>query len=1155
MLDLKQLETKLVSFWKTHRIFQTSLEQNRSKKRFVFLEGPPYTNAKPHLGHFLTRIYKDTILRFHTMLGEYVPRVAGWDTHGLPIEVATEKELGIKNKKDILGYGVTKFNQRCKTLVTAFKQAWEQMDERLGFWIDHRNAYITLDPFYIESCWWLIQRIYKQGYLKEEYRSQPYCPRCETVLSQAELGQPDAYKEVLDPDVYVKLRLRDRDEALLIWTTTPWTLPANVAVAVKPNLDYFLFDIQGEKIWAAQLPATIIGTKIRQVKGSELIGLAYEPLYPPTTVENFNQAYKVYGADFVKGDEGTSIVHIAPAFGEDDFNLGRAHNLPFINPINETGVFEFDDPLTLSTKINGLFFKDADKVIVENLQARGLIASAKLKGYRHDYPHCWRCKTPLLYYATKAWVIKTSAITAKLLKANEKIQWYPKTAKNRFYEWLKEGKDWNLSRTRFWGTPLPIWRCASCGKVEVIGSLQELAKHQTANNNYYLLRHGEAISNKKNLLSSYPEPFFNPLTPAGLAQIKALIPKLKRIGFDLIVASPLLRTKDTAELIAAELGLPINFDLRLREIDFGVLNGRAVSEYQKLKQSNYNPYSIAAEHGETLHAVRQRMIQALLDLETKYRSKKILIISHQDPLQALAGEMQGLSLRQTINNPKLQFATGELKQIEYRVLPRDEQGEINLHRPYVDELSWPCQCGGTKQRIPELADIWFDSGCAPFSSYHYPFEHKKDIDANIFYPTDFIAEAIDQTRGWFYVMLVLGWLVKQQAPYKNVVVFGFVLDQHGKKMSKSLGNVIEPEKIIEQYGADLPRFYFFHTSEVGELIRFDEKQLLDLKRNYFDLVINILNFYQLYYDRNKNTYKLKPKKTILDQWFEARLKQTYSAVYTNLAQFNPHQASRALVDLVQDFSTWWLRRSRSRFQKPLNKNDKIEALLLLEDYLRQFAIMSAPLNPFFSETIYQRLRQENSLKHSLQLSVHLEHLKPPKQLSATEQKLLEDMKKTRDIVSDILRLRKLHKVKVRLPLQRLYLDFTPAYLELIKNEVNVKEIICKQPTETTNLIASTAVVPLWLDLTITPKLKEEGLVNDFIRLIQSLRQNADLIPARKINLHLEPSNQIKRLVEANAKRIMAETNTTAIFYKAPKTFLAEFETNFEDLGPIKLWLA
>jgi isoleucyl-tRNA synthetase len=1165
MLDLKQLEEKLVSFWKSHRIFELSLEQNRNKRRFVFLEGPPFTNNKPHFGHFLTRAYKDTILRFRTMIGDYAQRVAGWDTHGLPIEVATEKELGIKNKKDIQTYGITNFNQKCKSLVTVYKQAWEQTDERIGFWIDHQNAYITLDPFYMESCWWIIQQIYKQGLLKEEHRSQPYCPRCETVLSQAELGQPDAYKEVLDPDIYVKLKLKDRDESLLIWTTTPWTLPANIAIAVNPELNYHLFDIQGQKIWAAQLPSNITGVKITSVQGRQLIGLAYEPLYPPAQLENFDNAYKVYGADFIESTEGTGLVHIAPAFGEDDFNLGKAHNLPFINPINETGEFEFDDPATLSSKINGLFFKDADRIILEDLETRGFILSAKLKGYKHDYPHCWRCKTPLLYYATKAWVIKTSVITEKLIKENDKIQWHPKTVKNRFYEWLKEGKDWNLSRTRFWGIPLPLWRCDSCGEIEVIGSLKELAKHRISKNDYYFLRHGEAVSNKKNLLSSYPEPFFNPLTPRGLGQIKALIPKLKRLGLDLIVSSPLLRAKDTAEFISSELGLPVVFDLRLREIDFGVINGKSVDDYQKLKRSDYDQYFIAPEHGETLNQVRQRMIKVILDLESKYQGRKILIVSHQDPLQALAGEMQGLSIRQTAGNPKLNFALAELKKIEYLVLPRDEQGEINLHRPYVDEFTFVCKCGGQKQRVNEIADIWFDSGCTPFSSYHYPFEHKKEIDTGICYPIDFIAEAVDQTRGWFYVMLVIGWLIKKQTPYKNVVVFGLVLDQYGKKMSKSLGNFIPSETIIEKYGADLPRFYLFYVNDVGDQTKFVEKELIDLKRNYFDLVINILHFYKLYYDRNKNSYKGKLDKNSLDLWFEARLKQTYGSVYSDLMRYNPHRAARALVELVQDFSTWWLRRSRDRFQKPKNKNEKLKTLLLLENYLRQLAIMSAPLNPFLSEAVYQELRREQSLKDRMKLSVHLEHFDLPKNLSETEQKLLEDMEKIREIVSDILRLRKLHRVKVRQPLKQLYLEvdkktfsqpqLVQDYLKIIQAETNVKKIIIgAKPISEEGFIHSEEVVPLWLDLTLTQELKEEGLVNDFVRLVQTLRHDAELTPSQKINLCLEPSIQVKQLVEANKKRILEETNTSAIFYQKPKTFLVELETTFEDLGPIKLWL-
>ncbi|MGC8981754.1 MAG: class I tRNA ligase family protein [Minisyncoccia bacterium] len=1155
---LIKLEEKILNFWRANNIFKLTLEKNKNNKRFNFLEGPPYANASPHMGHFLNRIYKDVILRFRTMIGEYVPRFAGWDTHGLPIEVATEKELGIKNKKEIINYGIDKFNKKCKELVMASKDEFEYMDDRMGLWIDHQNAYVTYDPFYMESCWWIIKKIYEKGFLKEEYRVFPYCPRCETVISQAEVGQIDAYKKVLDPNIYVKFKLKDREEYFLVWTTTPWTLISNLALAIHPEYKYFLYEIDNEKIWAIEgiderlkkllkKDIKILDEKI----GKEFEGIRYEPLYKLTDDE---KSYKVYLADFVKKEEGTGIVHIAPAFGEEDFELGKENNLPLINPINISGLFDIKEDLDIKDKINGLFFKDADKFILEDLKNKNLVLYGKLNDYEHEYPHCWRCKTPLIYYSTKNWVIKVSRIRNRLIKENEKVNWIPKEFGNRFYEWIKEGKDWNLSRTRFWGIPLPIWRCNKCGSIEVIGSLKDLGSKFKSKNRYIFLRHGEAISNRKNLISSYPEKFFNPLTENGIKKIEEVVKKIKKYKIDLIISSPLLRTLETARIISEKLNIPIITDFRLREIDFGTLNGKKVSDYHNFTGSIYEKYFRTPPEGENLEDVKKRMISVILDLEDKYEGKNILIVSHELPLRVLFGEMLALSKREVEKRNDLKLEPGELKEVEFLVLPRDENNEINIHRPYVDKFKWKCKCGGIKERIEELVDIWFDSGSAPFSVYHYPFENEKEMEK--LYPIDFILEGLDQTRGWFYTLFVIGLLIKGEAPYKNVMSYGLVLDKAGRKMSKSLGNVADPIKEMEKYGADLLRLYFLTLSDPIENKKYEEESLLSLKTNFFDLIFNILNFYRMYYVREKNRFKKPKKELLIDKWFDIRVKETYKILYESLLLYNPTKPSREIFNLVQDLSHWWLRRSRKRFQRPQNKQELIDALLKLEEYLFNISKFLAPFTPFFSEYLYQEIKNEVKNRFKTQLSVHLERFEKQKDLTKKEKEILENMRLAREIASILLMLRKTNGIKVRQPLKDAYIGrkLDPEYLELVKEEANVKDIFIGEPKNKEDYFENRKGIYVWLNKNITPELKEEGIINDFIRYIQDLRQDLDLIPQKKAIVSVEANKNLEEILRKDKKTIIKNTNLIDISFSKPKSFSIKKEFNYEDFGKVVLYL-
>lgn len=1157
---IPEIEKIIIKFWETNKIFKKSLEYNKKQKRFNWLEGPPYANAVPHIGHFLTRIYKDTVMRFFTMMGYYVPRRAGWDTHGLPIEVATEKELGFKTKKDILDFGIEEFNKKCKELVIKYKHAWEETDKRMGFWIDHKNAYITFDPFYIESAWWILKTIYKKGLLTREYNVAPYCPRCETVLSKAELGMPDVYKSVKDPDIYVKFKLKDKDEYFLVWTTTPWTLPGNLALAVNPNFDYYLFEINGEKIWSHRKIKELEEAKVlKQVKGKELEGLEYEPLFEIENLESNKNIYKVYLADFVSEEEGTGIVHIAPAYGEEDFELGKKYKLNVLNYLDSQGRFVSGYIKDLKGKIEGLFFKEGDKLIFEYLKTNNYLFKGNLDGYLHEYPHCWRCKNPLIYYATKFWVIKISQIKENLIDNYKKTKWVPPEAGNRFYEWIKEGKDWNLSRTRFWGIPLPIWVCSNCSYEEVIGSLEEFSKHFKSNNFYILMRHEKALSNEKNFLSSYPETRFNPLTRKGVLNAKRKAKSLKKYKIDLIFSSPLTRAKETAEIIGYELKIPVIFDHRLREIDLGILNGKPYDDFDKyLKDelTDKRDLNKKIEGGESLNDVRKRVLDFILEVEKNYKGKNILIVSHGAPLWMLEAEMRAINDEELKNFKVKSYEIGEYREVEFKVVPRNSDGLIDLHRPFVDNYSWLCpKCKGLMKRTPEIADIWFDSGCAPFSSYYYPRNNKSEIDKKEIFPADFICEAVDQTRGWFYTLLSVSTLIKNESPYKNVISLGFVLDKEGRKMSKSLGNFVEPWDVMEKHGADVLRYYFFYINDESDNKKFNENDLIKFKNEFFGLLFNVFRFYLFYKEGSIKNYKKPKKMETIDVWFNARLKDVYSQYLENMQNLHVHKASRLLVELLSDFSKWWLRRSRKRFQNPKNKEEFYNALLNFQDFMFEFLRMLAPLSPFVSEYLYQELKDDLSLRYNLKESIHLERLGKIIKLNVKERILLKEMEKIRKLASEVHRLRKENDIKLRQPLRTLYLKtkYSPNILEILKDEINVLEIKLGEPKNKTNFAYSSEPEELWLDLNLDENLKKIGIRNELIRIIQDLRQDAGLTPKESVGLTLNLPKILQEFISKEIGKISKSTKT--IIIKKPKVILVDKIFDFENFGNVRIILS
>lgn len=910
MFDFPKNEEKILKFWKEKEIFKKSLEKTKNRPRFVFFEGPPFANGLPGIHHLLARSLKDAVLRYKAMQGFYVERRAGWDTHGLPTEMEAEKKLGIKTKKEIEALGIDKFIEECKRNVFTYKEKWELFTERIAYWIDMKNAYITCSNEYIETLWWILKKIYEKNLLYEDYKVVPYCPRCGTSLSAHELAQ--GYKRIKEPAIYVKFKVKEEKGGnslplyFLVWTTTPWTLPGNVAIAVGEDIDYCQVKLDKEYLILAKQRIGVLGDKkyelVKEYKGRELEGLEYEPLYPQN-----KGGYKVISADFVSLDEGTGLVHLAPAFGEEDMEaLRRKPEFPVLLTVDEEGKMK-----TPGFKWNGLFVKDADPLIISDLKERNLLFKEEI--YEHDYPFCWRCKTPLIYYAMKSWFIKVSAVKDKLIENSKDINWQPSyIKKGRFGEWLKEVKDWNLSRERFWGTPLPVWKCKGkngkpCSNIKVIGSIKEL----------------EELAGKK---------------------------------------------------------------------------------------------------------------------------------------------------------------------------PKD------LHRPVIDEITFKCEkCGGEMKRVPQVIDCWFDSGSMPFAQWHYPFENKEKIDKNEFFPADFIAEGIDQTRGWFYTLLAVSTLLEKGTPYKNVICHGLVLDEKGQKMSKSRGNIIRPEEVIEKFGADCARLYFYTINQVAEPKRFSFKDAQNLYRKFFDTLLQSYRFFSIYKGEDFERKENFPTNNILNKWIIACVEELNAEVSQKMDNYDIVSATRLCVNFVDDLSNWYIRRAREKFKNPKNKEEKEEFLQTLYYVLLKFTKIIAPFVPFIAEHLYQSLGGEKE-------SVHLEDWPKPRE-EKIDKNVQAQMQKVREITAKALALRAEKKIKVRQPLSKLVIPSVefknmPEMLELIKEEVNVKEIELGKE--------------FYLDTQLTEELKEEGRRRELIRNIRMMRKVLGLTPENTISLFLSNAK------EALDKRFLQE---------------------------------
>ncbi len=1136
--DAALREEAVLEFWKENKVFEKSLKQTEGKKEFVFYEGPPTANGKPGIHHLEARAFKDAIPRYKTMQGFHVRRKGGWDTHGLAVEIQTEKKLGLNSKKAIEEYGIEKFNQECKESVWEYLDAWNKFTKRIGYWVDQENPYVTYHNDYIESVWNIVKKIYDKNLLYKDYKVVPWCPRCGTALSTHELAQ--GYEDVKDLSVYVKFKIIEKHTDstpyyFLAWTTTPWTLPGNIALAVGKDIVYVEIKVKDEIFVLAKERLSVITDPyeiIAEHKGSKMVGMQYEPLFPfladtisGSEKEKMDKAYKVYAADFVTTVDGTGIVHTAVMYGQDDFELGTKVGLPKHHLVNLEGKF-----IKGTGFLEGRFVKEKeasgkptlDVDIIKYLTDKNLFF--KKENYEHSYPHCWRCHTALIYYARDSWYIKVSDPTIKgeMIKENQKINWEPAHIREgRFGGWLREIKDWAISRERYWGTPLPVWECADCKKRNVIGSVEELQnKAPKSGNTYFIMRHGETTTNLKNLVSTVINSGSH-LTEKGKKETAAAGESLKKEGIDMIFTSPFNRTRETTEVIKKVLGFDesnIFIDKRLGEMQVKSYEGKTWDEYHNDFPATMGGFGKAKNGDESLKDVKKRVMDLFFELEKKYKNKKILIVTHGGPTWLAIAGVQMFNAEKTLamirNKENFHYLqNSEMRKLSFVPFPHDKLGDFDLHRPYIDEFNLVCAhstssgqvCDGKLTRVREVMDVWFDSGAMPFAQYHYPFNSQK-----LSYPADFICEAIDQTRGWFYTLHAIGVLMGYGKAFKNVICLGHLLDAQGKKMSKSLGNVVDPWLMMEKYSADTLRLWMYSVNQPGESKNFDEKTVALLHGQVFGLLYNVLAFYELYPAPEEARYgtsrdKIKSR-NVLDQWILTRLDELIKLSSKNMDSYKLLEPVRGIRDFIGDLSTWYLRRSRER----IKNNDK-EAKQTLYFVLKTLTKIMAPFAPFTAEDIWLKLRNESDVE-----SVHLTawprmHLTPwPLSLlrrgSGERSSILKDMEIVREIVSFGLKERQKAGIPVRQPLNSLKIrekSLKKEYLELIKDELNIKEIIF-------NVSVSDEIK---IDTNITPELKQEGNYRELVRALQDMRKKIGLTPSDVVALVFETGEEGRKLIQ------------------------------------------
>ena len=1024
-------EQKIEKFWADNMIFEKSIELRQHSPEFTFYDGPPTANGKPHIGHVLTRVIKDMIPRYKTMKGYKVPRKAGWDTHGLPVELEVEKMLGLDGKDQIEAYGMEPFIQHCKDSVWKYKGMWEEFSDAVGFWADMEHPYVTYDNNYIESEWWALKQIWDKKLLYKGYKIVPYCPRCGTPLSSHEVAQ--GYKDVKERSAIARFKVKGEDAYILAWTTTPWTLPSNVALCVNPDETYIKVKMKEEDYvyyLAQALADTVLGEGTYDVletyKGTDLEYKEYEALYP---VETKKKAYYVVCDSYVTMTDGTGVVHIAPAFGEDDSKVGRKYDLPFLQMVDENGMMTKETKWAGHSCIKRVDLEGENGVspeVIKDLKERGLLFSAP--NFEHSYPHCWRCDTPLIYYARESWFIKMTAVKDDLIRNNNTVNWIPESiGKGRFGNWLKNIQDWGISRNRYWGTPLNVWEC-ECGCQHAIGSIAEL----------------------KSMSDNCPD-------------------------------------------------------------------------------------------------------------------------------------------------------------------------DIELHRPFIDAVTIKCpECGKEMHRVPEVIDCWFDSGSMPFAQHHYPFENEKLFKEQ--YPADFISEAVDQTRGWFYSLMAISTLLFNQSPFRNVIVLGHVQDENGQKMSKSKGNAVDPMEALREYGADAIRWYFYSNSAPWLPNRFHKKAVLEGRSKFMGTLYNTYAFYVLYaeidqFDPMKYTLDYG-KLSVMDKWLLSKLNSTVKAVDANLAAYKIPETAKVLQEFVDDMSNWYVRRSRERFWAKGMEQDKINAYMTLYTALVTICKAAAPMIPFMTEEIYRSI-VVNVDKNAPE-SIHFCDF-PEVNEEWIDTKLEEDMDHVLQIVVQGRACRNTANIKNRQPIGKMYVkaafELSDFYKDIIADELNVKEVVftddvsaftsysfkpqlrtvgpkygkklnairqylgsvdgnaAMNELKTTgkltfdadgdqvelleeDLLIDAAQMPGYvsdteyettvvLDTNLTPELVEEGFVREIISKIQTMRKEAGFEVMDHIRVYFAQNDKIKTLVDSNNAEIKDEVLANEICFDTIKGYNKEWNINGE----------
>lgn len=1152
-------EEAILAFWEEHEIFKQSVEKEAPQGDFIFYDGPPFATGLPHYGHILAGTIKDAIPRFWTMNGYRVRRTWGWDCHGLPLENLIEKKLGLATKRDIEAYGVKNFNEAARGAVLEFADDWKRIMPRMGRWADMEHDYKTMDATYTESVWWVFSELHKKGLVYEGQKSMHLCPRCGTTLSNFEVNL--GYKDIKDIAVTVKLPLLDdvgnpTDVSLLVWTTTPWTLPGNMAAAVHGDVTYVEAQVETEtgterviiaKERLAQLGDSTYDIR-REFSGKELVGRRYEPPFSYWKLEDLEHkenAWKIYHADYVEiGTEGTGAVHLAPAYGEEDMNLAREHHIPIVHHVDLDGHFkpfvtDFAGQLVKpkDDDTSGITHLDADIQVLKKLQERGRIF--KKENITHSYPHCWRCDTPLLNYATSSWFVRVTDIKDDVVAENNKVRWVPShVGANRFGKWLEGARDWAVSRQRYWGAPLPIWRNPVTKDYEVFGSLADVQAHvRQSGNTYYTMRHGESEKNVAEIVTNVVDAY--PLTERGRSETETTARTLKET-IDLIITSPVLRARETAELMAQQLGLSaeqILVDERIRETEHGVYEGKTLAEFFSAYPRGIERFSSAPEGGETWSDIKKRMGEFLYDLEKSYQGKRILIVSHGDPLALLHAVAKGIGKETIVTTWDEGYPDkGDVRELSFVPMPHNDHYELDFHRPYIDDIELFSDEGVRLERVADVFDCWFESGSMPYGQHHYPFEGN-DTFLKEYFPAQFIAEGLDQTRGWFYSLIVLGTALFGKSPYENVIVNGLVLAEDGKKMSKKLQNYPDPMDLADRVGVDAIRYYLLSSPVIrGEDLNFSEREVLEQQRKNIGRLHNVLAMYELYADQ---TPAGNSSPHVLDRWIVARLNSLVNEATAGYRAYELDRATRPLADFIDDLSVWYLRRSRDRL-KGDDKEDRTRALATLRYTLRSLALTMAPVMPFYAEYLWGRVREGDD-----PASVHLA---PWPEGCVVDPVVVGEMSIVRELVTLALEVRTRANIKVRQPLSvlRMNIELEESYTAIVADEINVKSVVY-DPTLTERIT---------LDTTITPELKEEGDTREIIRAIQEMRKTCGFSPHDRVNISIDHTDAELAFVQKYGEEIMKAVGGVLTDQSMPGAGVSE-QTKEVTVGPmiftVRIW--